>query len=124
MKLKSRPSRRKITISRLSNTKTPLEVTRNIIFQLNSLNLNFLVTIMTQGRMMIGLPELTLQIKWDGTLFNARLKMNNYLTKWSMQQIMQNIIKEIQIIKLWSQIYLKFVKYRKRTVQESSTVHG
>ena len=124
MKLKSRPSRRKITISRLSNTKTPLEVTRNIIFQLNSLNLNFLVTIMTQGRMMIDLPELTLQIKWDGTLFNARLKMNNYLTKWSMQQIVQNIIKEIQIIKLWSQIYLKFVKYRKRTVQESSTVHG
>ena len=124
MKLKSRPSRRKITISRLSNTKTPLEVTRNIIFQLNSLNLNFLVTIMTQGRMMIDLPELTLQIKWDGTLFNVRLKMNNYLTKWSMQQIVQNIIKEIQIIKLWSQIYLKFVKYRKRTVQESSTVHG
>ena len=85
MKLKSRPSRRKITISGLSNTKTPLEVTRNIIFQLNSLNLNFLVTIMTQGRMMIDLPELTLQIKWDGTLFKARLKMNNYLKKWSMQ---------------------------------------
>ena len=90
MKLKSRPCRRKSRHQDLdtkarpdwhSNTKTPLEVTRNIAFQLNSLNPNFLVTIMTQGRMMIDLSELTLQIKWAGALFKARLKTNNYLKK-------------------------------------------
>ena len=114
MKLKSRPCRRKSrhqdfdTKARPdwhSNTKTPLEVTRNIAFQLNSLNPNFLVTIMTQGRMMIDLSELV-QRKYE-----------------NMQQSVQNLIKEIQIIKLWFQMHLKSAKYRKRRKQCKNQSH-